>query len=594
MSNDLFADASKTPETTDDFLNNMMGFSADTTEASEKAQELIDMYDKAKETRTANHPFQLARIAPNWYGDKEIVIFYHQHNDKTVICPIVFGTESIEETIADSKEVMVRSAAYSITRFDNRNGNIKIGPNESTSKFLTLAFNELETQGLVKPQLSYNESHLKLAGCLIIRPEKDIKASKILAAAVSEMRSAVFTLHSTRNYVAGESDLNYLNYHHVNTSIDLAVDKNVTDILGNPVFAPLKFRLSHHRANALSRGEGKRLTPKIEIDAMLEVRSLRNSERDFYLANNKRVPLMIPQIVVLGMRNCAQEGVLTPPMVADAIGALAQFTPEDMGIVYSQVSEYSKVIDKACTAYDWNNVGIRALLEAKANGAAVHSITPEDPVYLVTNERNPNVSQTENAYAALFGEMELLMDVPQSGEAAAVRNELMSNLAMYHHKLTGRTLGDGDFIGNCGLIPMGTYLRESEGSRERRDIREVFNSISMLGKFHVGTDFTENFERGVGHTLGMRVSNDTKESGDRRFATAYKFIESTLIEDGSFEIESEAVRVRIGRNYLNRLAADLALNNVSYTIKHSGRSTLANLREIALGGASIDTSSLYD
>lgn len=569
-------------------LSQMGAVSADDYSASEKVEELIEDYEKLRKASPNVYPAKVFSITPEWLDNRELVIFYLQVAGKTAVSALLFDDRSCEEKMKGSDEIMVRAPAYNVTRmreFDKNNSK------QSRSDFLKFVIDEMTERKLIESQTSWDDAHLTLAGCLLVEPSSKILNRVLISAATSEILSGAWALHGTTNFDVNEPDLNHKNYTKTSTIVDLAVESNATDIMGKAVFAPLRIRMMHYCNTKLSSGDGKRLTPKVEVDGYLEFRPLTDDELKLAATDHtKSTPLLIPQFVITNISNRAKAGVVTPAITLDAIAGVYKFGKNQFGRLYDQASQYSTLIDEKCTEYDFNYLGLMLLLE-KAKTMAIAELQPADPIFLMTGQAVPDPRQKELALTHLFGPMEVVLDTPQSGESAKARQELVYNPDFYHQKLTGAIPSKTFEIRAAELIPHGQYNRQSIKSEEIRDSREVFNSIALLKRFHAGTSESESFLLGRQYTTGVPIKDDL--SRDRSFVNNYQFQNDTLFADGSYTIDYEYQRVVFGIPYLEELDAAMLANDVSYELRNSGENQLNNLKVTPTRASSMGRYNLY-
>ena len=570
-------------------LDSLMGVRSNHSSSSEQVEKMVEEYHKLQAKSPKGYPYKMTTISPEWLGDKELVVLYVEAGGKIAITPILFGAEAVDESIRDSNDRMTRCAAYNITKITRPSKDAST--NDTNSRFLKLCVSELQSLNLVGKLASYDRKHLDLAGCIIVKPEMHVDTFSIIAAAISEIRATLWGLHGTTTFHANENDINYLNHNNVTTVVDLTTDAAARDILGNNIFAPIKIRMSHYRNNALSGTDGKQLSPKLEIYGYLDFRPLSVEELGAHNPQTGPAPLLIPQFVMTGLSNRQSEGVTTPTILLDALAGIAQFKDGELVKMLEQSAQYQTTVDKACSTYDWNQIGSLLALEAASRGSAISEFGPINPVVLMTGQDLPTPVQRMNAYAQAFGPLEVLVDTPQSGEMAKVRQQLFSNLNYYHYKFTGKTNPVVKSIGVGGLVPHGTYTRISESAQERRDDREVFNALGMMAKFHHGATPTDNFIRGMQHAGGKTILENSNP--DRDFKERYSFMTDVLFEDGSYEIEAERHRVVVGRPYLDQLIADASSAFIKYDMRNSGADVISRITATVVSTSSIDFNSAY-
>lgn len=569
-------------------LGALMSISARMHTSSELVGKTLELHKDISEKNPVNFPYKLTQLTPEWLGGKELLVLHLQHEDKLAITPILFGGEVVEDNIRDSNDKMIRSAGYPITRRQKPKTD-----EESSSPFLNYCVDDLQKAGVIKKVTSMSQKNVTLAGCLVVRPEMDLEANEILAVAISELRAGLWSIMGTGQASSQDNDLNHLNYSNTTCVVDLVAQPRVTDSLKNNVFSPLVVRISQYRKTALLGSEGSTLVPRVEVSGYLEHRPLTDKEQAAYVQQNRPAPFLIPIFVVTHIRNLNQEGVLTPTALLEALNGLKRFRGENLGMLIDQCAQYSTTIDQACTTYNWSQVGRLIALEAiKRNVPGVTTTDPVDPIILMTGQHNPTVIQKLRAYEGAFGDLEVMVDVPQSGESAKPLQSLFSNLNAWHERLTGRTNRANQSLGTGELIPGGTFTRVSEKAQETRDAREIFNAVGMIDKFHHGVSYGENFIAGMQHAKGARLGENTNQ--DRGFAARYKFLAETLIEDGSFKMTHEYQRVVLTNEYLDGLSADLESNKITYELRNSGAETISRLSVLSGTSNSLNFDNYYD
>ncbi len=571
-------------------LHAVMGISSNHSSASEQVEKLLETYEKIQSENPKGFPQKMITLRPDWIGDKELVVMFTEANGKLAITPILFGGEPVSERVRDSNDRVLRAASYNLTKWEQSK---KDAPaDECMSKFLRLCVRELQDGNHIGKLTNHTRKCLDLAGCIVVTPESKIDPLHIISAAISEMRACLWGLHGTANFTAKEQDMNYLNYSHVKTIVDLTTEPQATDLLGNNLFAPLKIRLAHNHRDELSGTGGEQLKTRLEVFGYLDFRPLTQEEMAKYAAANTNAPFLIPQFIMTGLNNVRQGGVVTPSILLDALAGIHSFEGDGMAKMYEQCAQYATTVDTACNTYDWNQLGILIAIEAQARGIAIPGApTAMDPVTLLTGEKNPTPVQRSNAYKATFGPMEILVDTPQSGEMAKVRQMLLSDLSYYHHKLTGKQNKVVQALGAGGLVPQGDYTRVSEKAQERRDSRETLNTLGMMTRFHHGNLLTDNFIKGSQHMLGRRILENS--NADKDYRERFTFINEVTFDDGSFKLRAESQRVFITSEYLTQLRADLDDNGVVYEQRNSGAELIARISSPVANTSSLNFQDIY-
>ncbi len=572
-------------------LSSMGVISSTDSAASEIVAKLVKVYTEAKERDPARFPYKITTIDTKTISANDIVVLYLQYNGVTVITPILFGGGTIETKLTGNiGETTLRAPTYNMTRLA-----APVNANASPSVALTFIVNELLSLKLINTQSTWDLKHLDLAGCIHVNAEDSaIDVMRLISVATTEMRTGLLGLHGASKWVATERDINHLNYTKQTSQIDIGCDKDARDTLGNNIFSPLLIRLSHRVRDALGGGDSGQMAIKTAVHAFMDVRPMEMSETRAWCALNpgKIAPLLVPMVIVTGFTNRQMEGALSPTICLDALIGTWAVAKENLLALIDQCEGYSTAIDTSCTTYDWNFLSTLIGLQSTAMNRPT-DCTPRNAAQLITNLRLPTPQQRKVAYDDVFGPLELYIDAPQSGEGAKVRQQLVTNLPYYHQKLTGERTTIANAVGSGSLIPHGTSVRVSSQSVGERDVREVFNTLGMLAKFHIdgSTQFAENFIKGCQHTNGTAVIETTDNT--RRYKDRYDWITSALVDDGSFKLKSERVRYRFSNAYMDEALAHANLNGISYVMTNSGQSEIARIKGISLSQESLDISGLY-
>jgi len=581
---DDLAKGSVTPGFDLNFLDNAGSLTSGSS--SKMVAELTELYEEQVKNKS-DTPYQMTTMKPKWLGGKELVVMFLQIQGKLSILPIIFDAAVVEEKLDRNKGSMIRGPHYEITYVRPMKSTTKLSENESRSPFLTACVEELLNKKLIDPQTSYASSHLVLAGCITLKSNTSAKVTSILQSAIVDLRTSMWTLHGTDTFSANERDINYLNHRNVVNTVDLNHAAVSVNTFGEQRFSPIKITLSREVASALLSRENLTSVKFAEIGGYIDFRPLSTEELQTWMANNVNTgrlpPLVVPQFVGTITENLEQPGCITPTFQLEIIAGLGKFKDEKLAELVSQCAQYSTVVDQDCKTYNFHYLTPLLNVELMSRGVNHNYSGPMDPIKWILGEQGAITPAKEIAtWKDILAPLEVLLDVPSSGAGAKSQMSLLSNLNYFHFKATGVRNTITNALGKEGKIPLGTATRIGEKSQGRRDAREFLSTLALAQKFQASGDVhSDNYVNAQGAISGRKILDDKDASADAHYAARYNMINEVVIDDGSFELETEGTRVIITNQYITKLLADLETIGNVYKTSNSGINTIRQISATA-------------